>query len=172
MGCDIHLYIEYKLPSWEDDRWASLGGGNWHPGRDYSMFSIMANVRAYVKNGEGLTFFKPRGRPEGMGYLSSMDDRLYISKERPEDDGNTSPERAERWIKQNPELKCEDPRWVYHPDWHSHSHLTAEEFDQVMVEYVKRYTAEPGIGYKVIQSSLKTLVDNGYMARLVFWFDN
>ncbi len=171
MGCDIHPYIEYRLPSWNDDQWSSLARRA-SPGRDYSMFAIMADVRSYGENKEGDLFFTPRGMPKDGGYAANNDNRLFISEDDPEGEGNVSPSQAEHWIKNDPSLQCEDPRWVYHPDWHSHSHLTAGEFDKVIEEYVKRFDHQPGIGWKVLHSSLKTLVDNGYMARLVFWFDN
>ena len=50
MGCDIHLYIEYKSKKTEFDGydygWQSFGGRINH-GRNYAMFSLMANDRKY-----------------------------------------------------------------------------------------------------------------------------
>ena len=65
MGCDIHLYIEYKNKMVEFDGYKY----SWHdfgkcinPGRNYVLFALMAGVRNY---GNELPVIVPRrGMPE------------------------------------------------------------------------------------------------------------
>jgi len=55
MGCDIHLYIEYKSKKTEfdgyDSGWQSFGKSI-NPGRNYAMFGLMANVRNCYSDGK------------------------------------------------------------------------------------------------------------------------
>ena len=82
MGCDIHFYVEKKQPdgTWkahgafekEEDEsgWISQTSGRLYSGRNYNLFSILADVRngrgfAGIKTGEGFNpISEPRGVPE------------------------------------------------------------------------------------------------------------
>jgi hypothetical protein len=68
MGCDIHLYIEYKNKKVEFDGYKD----NWHdfgkcinPGRNYALFALMADVRNY--DGQLPVIVNPRGMPDDAG---------------------------------------------------------------------------------------------------------
>ena len=75
MGCDIHLYVERKVPG---IGWVSLEDPNEHynglTNRNYSIFAILANVR----NGRGFagivtgTGFNPISEPRGLGLEQYM----------------------------------------------------------------------------------------------------
>lgn len=80
MGCDIHFYVEKKQAdgTWkaqgtfekdeDESGWISQSSGCLYSGRNYNLFSILADVRngygfAGVKTGEG---FKPISEPRGV----------------------------------------------------------------------------------------------------------
>ena len=94
MGCDIHLYVERKVPA---IGWVSLGEPEALGGRNYNVFSVLANVR----NGYGFA-----GVPTGSGYKP-------ISEPRGLPDDVTE------------EVKAASDRWDC--DGHSHSWLTLRE---------------------------------------------
>ena len=81
MGCDIHLYIEYKSKKTEFDGynpgWQSYGN-RINPGRNYAMFALMADVRNYGDN-KLPVLVKRRGMPDDAGYTATDDSRIYIS---------------------------------------------------------------------------------------------
>jgi hypothetical protein len=198
MGCDIHLYIEYK--SKDAQKWNSFGG-RINPGRNYTLFTLMAGVRCYDTMME---YIKPRGMPENCGYYSTGDNQLYISETKTEECVLMSD--AQRWVdngsskfifNQNGQIT-----WVTHPDWHSHSWLTTTEFENVLKKYfeleaeyhkiriiehqkmvssldIKKdsWMYNPPLmnnepQYQVILASMKAFEDIGYDVRIVFWFDN
>jgi len=141
MGCDIHLYIEYKSKKTEfdgyDSGWQSFGKSI-NPGRNYAMFSLMADVRNY--DDEKLpVLVKRRGMPEDAGYTASNDNRIYISETKSED--YVSMETAKRWVESGSSKfinnKDGNPTWVTQPDWHSHSWLTTSEFESVINKYLE-----------------------------------
>lgn len=61
MGCDIHMMIEYSPYKRSDGEpsWSSFGG-DFNPGRDYTMFGYLAGVR-----GDGPPVVDLRGMPPG-----------------------------------------------------------------------------------------------------------
>jgi len=84
MGCDIHLYVEKRA---KNGKWVyasakkhrcntsfgeQYGYDYWYDGRNYSLFSILANVRngwgfAGVPTGEGfIPISEPRGLPSNV----------------------------------------------------------------------------------------------------------
>ena len=79
MGCDIHFYVETQNENGEwvsADRWTKDDDGEtyvafqdaFYPGRNYNLFSILADVRngigfAGVKTGDG---FEPISMPRGV----------------------------------------------------------------------------------------------------------
>lgn len=139
MGCDIHLYIEYKSKNVEFDgykhNWRSFGG-RINPGRNYAMFALMADVRNY--DGELTVLFEQRGMPADAAYYALSDSRLYISEH--QDEGNVTPNRAEEWVKSGSSVYINgnngEPTWVTNPDWHSHSWLNTSEFESVLNKYL------------------------------------
>lgn len=166
MGCDIHCYIEYKQAGREG--WSGFGG-RINPGRHYGIFAKMADVR----NDYGITpIAQPRGLPEDASYRANDDNRLYITKS--EGEGFCSPESAERWVKSGASkyVNSHDgkPAWVTHPDWHSHSWLTAQELENSLSD--PKVEADDAIEYRAVAAVLRFFENTGREARLVFWFDN
>lgn len=74
MGCDIHLYIEYRNKSTSEKRWSSFGG-RIRVERAYLFFGIIAKgVRSVPE------FSYPcKGMPEDAAHESSNDNLIYIS---------------------------------------------------------------------------------------------
>jgi hypothetical protein len=192
MGCDIHMYLEYTdketlekskegkkngngeliKPYWRDF------GGRINPGRNYWMFGFLSKgVRSDFSNG-----IPAKGLPpfDELAYQSRNDSTCYIT-ENPGDNGDSvTLETALKWaeggyrkIINNRDGK---PTWVEHPDWHSHTWLTTEEYKSAINKY-KKYCKKDGevdnpIEYMALLSAMKTFDKNGYVSRLVIWFDN
>jgi hypothetical protein len=208
MGCDIHLYIEYKAkkPAFDGyvPKWQSFGG-RINPGRNYAMFGLMADVRNHYSDGNLPVLVEPRGMPDDAAYYAKYDNQLYIC-ENPTEENDVNAEKAKRWVEQavSKYINGHDgkPTWVTNPDWHSHSWLTASEFESIINkyleleagwhkervdehnEYVKKENIQPDSwaydppsmndepSYQVVLASLKRFEELGYDARVVFWFDN
>lgn len=166
MGCDIHLYIEYRSKT-NGQHWQNLGG-RINPGRNYLMFGIMSKgVRV-----ESDFSYQPKGMPIDAGYCSENDNRLYITDEEGED--NATLENALQWEKTGSKITRNGegkPIWVEHPDWHSHSWLTTDEYREALKFYA---TCEdyPLSEYQVILAAMEKFEAMGSDARIVFWFDN
>jgi hypothetical protein len=205
MGCDIHLYIEYKSKKTEFDGynpgWQSYGN-RINPGRNYAIFSLMADVRNY--GDEKLpVLVKRRGMPDDAGYTATDDNRIYISDV--PSSRYVSMETAKSWVNSGSKFindKEGNPMWVTDPDAHSHSWLTTSEFESILNKYlelqsvwhkkrveehnkmVKEENIQPDSWayappssndepeYQVVLTILKRFEELGYDARIVFWFDN
>jgi hypothetical protein len=72
MGCDIHVYVEYRRPGQAD--WAGFGD-RVNPGRDYAVFGCLAGVR----RGQPAGLVPPRGIPDDLGWSCHGDWYLYIT---------------------------------------------------------------------------------------------
>jgi hypothetical protein len=137
MGCDIHCYVEYRNRS-ENKNWQDFGG-RINPGRNYLMFSIMAGVRSW--GDDDCVLFKPKGLPDDLGYASEHDNFLYITDTKCVcgESKSVTMETAERWVKSGCSVYKNNhegkPTWVSHPDWHSHSWLSLEEYKQILSKY-------------------------------------
>lgn len=140
MGCDIHMYIEYRnkmvldngqMPTWQNF------GGRINPGRNYALFALLAGVRNY--NNLPVAF-PVRGMPDDAGYASRTDNQIYISEEKFDGEHSVTMERAKGWVESNSSKfinnKNGEPTWVTNPDWHSHSWLTTTEFESVFNSYI------------------------------------
>ena len=192
MGCDIHVYLEYTnkeelekyqrgekrdihgnpvKPYWRDF------GGRINPGRNYWMFGFLSKgVRSNFSDGlpaKGLPEFNERG------YHSRNDSVCYISDKESSDGESVTLETAMKWAEYGSKLYNNSngqPQWVDHPDWHSHTWLTTEEYERAINTY-KEYCKSAGeidnpIEYVALLSAMKTFDENGYVARLIVWFDN
>ena len=144
MGCDIHLYIEYKNKKVAFDGYKD----NWHsfgqrinPGRNYAMFALMANVRNHYSDGKLPVLVEPRGIPDDAEYYSSGDDRIYISEEKYDGEHSVTMERAKSWVESGSSKFINnqkgEPTWVTDPDNHSHSWLTTSEFETIINQYLE-----------------------------------
>lgn len=169
MGCDIHMYVEYKR---KDSDYFSDFGGRINPGRNYWMFGILAGVRSDANN-----LFPPKGIPDDLAYASRNDYLEYISENANDDNDFVTLETAQKYetygkkIINNREGK---PTWVEHPDWHTPTWLTVDEYEKCMEEYNANDTAikyrEPE--YEAVLAAMKKLSEFGGEVRIVFWFDN
>jgi hypothetical protein len=145
MGCDIHLYIEYKSKKIETDgykeQWQSFGQ-RMNVGRNYAMFALMAGVRNY--GNELPVIVERRGFPEDAAYYSSGDNRIYISEEKYEGEHSVTMERAKGWVESGSSKFINnqkgEPMWVTDPDNHSHSWLTTSEFETIINKYLELET--------------------------------
>lgn len=171
MGCDIHMYIEYRDKK-SDNSFISFGG-NISPGRNYLMFGYLAKgTRSDLDKG-----FEPKGLPsrDELGYNSKDDAYLYITKDGKDED-ETTLENALKWEKYGNKIIYQNDKsvWVEHPDWHTHSWLSLEEYKQALENYKNHPSA---IGYKepkydAVLAAMQSLNDSGHEVRIVFWFVN
>jgi len=192
MGCDVHMYVEYtdkkrleetrkkkaEGDTTKNEYWSTFGGCI-NPGRNYAMFGMLSQgVRSDFPNG-----MVPKGKlsHDDMGYHAADDAYMYIVDEgcKP-GDNEVSLEQAQEWASGGwPETiiyRNGVPKYVSHPDWHSHSWLTTEEYEKVLENY-KALSEDVSWGepieYKALLGAMKTLESTGqYVARIVFWFDN
>jgi len=179
MGCDIHMNVQYQnkkeakeaKKQGRDPYWWDYGGG-FNPGRNYTMFGILAGVRDYP-NDESKGF-DPRGIPDfGIGYGARHDLYLYITKEPIPGEGCCTLEQAQRWGRRIVNNDKGEPWYTEHPDWHSHTWLTIKELAQAYRWYKKATGYEPCLEYRVLLKVMKALEDNGEnKVVVVFWFDN
>ena len=126
MGCDIHMYVEY-CNDLEKPYWLSIG--KVHPGRNYSMFEAMAGVRGNLPG-----IVQPKGLPKDLAYDAENDFYLRVNDKYEEQEGYCSSENADRWVKNGSSIdkfygQNGEYRKVTHPDWHTPSWLTAQEYD-------------------------------------------
>lgn len=171
MGCDIHLYVEYRAkdraasPDPFMRRFSSFGS-RINPGRIYEVFAAIAGVRA---GREDQIKHQPRGLPTDIGFYSGADATLYITEK---GDGyrECKLSDAEKWVAQGSSAWVEQGKRVTHPYWHSHSWLTFEEFRDAIHPIVCVKYKEPE--YRALLAAMKQLHDDGYEVRVVFWFDN
>ena len=168
MGCDIHLYVEYKNK--KETNYRNFGG-RINPGRNYYIFGLLAKgVRSDLPEGIELKGLPDR---ETMSYMSRGENEMFIHEDGGE--GFVTPETAERWVKSGSSKYIgKDKNRITHPEWHSHSWLTTEEYEKQLNVFLNhpdaKLYAEPE--YEAVLAILKSFESGGYDARIVFWFDN
>lgn len=167
------MYIEYGSkakdtnPEW---KWQSFSP-RLNAGRNYLMFGILCKgVRTNP------TFsFEGKGLPENLGLYARVDSRLFISDSSPDEEGHCSMEEAERYSRVGHKIIEQQgkPTWVEHPDWHSHTWLTLEEFEAALNFYNENAQPKWELPeYEAILAAMKRFDEMGYDTRLIFWFDN
>lgn len=165
MGCDIHCYIEYS--EYKGSWWGF--GGRINPGRDYDIFARLAGVRNY--GDEIKTPIPPRGVPADMSYEAMGDYALLLSDDgEPDMEGHVHKSTAKLWYGNNPEkylIRNRMPYAVVHPDWHSHSWMTLDEFESTIKEYL-----DGNAIYLAMIAAMRAMESNGVKTRIIFWFDN
>jgi len=185
MGCDIHMYVEYTnkerkkeiLEEGKPPYWSNFGD-RFNPGRNYTMFAVLAGVRGHYKDS-----FEPKGKipMDEMGWASRDDAYIYISKEPIEGEYSVNEEKALQWGKRGYEVirRNGKPTWVENPDLHSHSWMSPEELERAFEIYKvhasEEWDQEMGVplAYEALLSAMKVLEGGGENeVRIVFWFDN
>ena len=178
------MFIHYKDKESTSDWWRDFGG-NINPGRDYTMFGVLAGVRNHGM-AEALS---PKGLPDHS--LSwSANDAYYIPifvKENENDPDHRyndsgyeiSLEQAKKFEKYGCKIIEINgkPIKIVNPDWHSVSWLTTKELSTAYKKYNSISKKEGGWGkvsspYKAILHVMRTLEDGGNDVEVVFWFDN
>lgn len=171
MGADIHMFMEFaEAPENESDPYWRSFGDRFNPGRNYALFGLLAGVR-----GTRLPLIPPRGMPKDSGFYSTWANKIYIS-DIADLDGFCTSEKALEYERYGSEIQRDESGkliWVTNPDWHSHSWLSADEFEGVLEAYRQEVGLHAGLQYMAVLAALRTLEDGGAnLARIVFWFDN
>ena len=190
MGADIHMYVEYrdkKVAKERDARgekpyWVTYVGGV-NPGRNYTMFAILAGVRGQYEES-----FQPKGKlpREMMSWGASSDAFMHIYPKKHEDkewEGFVTLEKATEWAQWGNKIIFDEngkPSLVEHPDWHSHSWMSIKELKKAYKIYAKKASKEwgekinkPPVEWRALLASMEELEDDGENeVRVVFWFDN
>lgn len=161
MGCDIHVYIESK--PYPDGRWWGFGG-RLNPGRDYHVFGALAGVRC-----RDIEHIPPRGLPDDCAHQTWDDNHLRIAKREHDDELVAEPDRAAEWVAQGASVEVQHYgcKYVTHPDWHSHTWLTLEEWRAALAR-----APDHDLEYDAVTAVLETLSRHRRPVRVVFWFDN
>lgn len=181
MGADIHMYIEHREPG--RDHWFSFGE-RINPGRDYGLFGYIAGVRHEVEPVVPL-----RGYPADAGYSAQHDNHLLINDEYGKDgDGWCTEEQARNWVKSGCSKRIPAKRdeknqpmgadKVTHPDWHSHTWLTADELERAInaiesdAQRMKWPNSKVDVEYHGVIGAMRAMEAKGREVRAVIWFDN
>jgi hypothetical protein len=172
MGCDIHMYLEFKDPN---PQWVPTGSPwrGWprvNPGRDYELFGYLAGVRSSAD-----PVVEPRGIPDDIAWETANDWFLRINDEyaaRDDMSGYCTLAKAQEWSAYGHKIINDDqgnPYRVEHPDWHTPTWLTLDEYTQALA----KIKPEPyQMGYWALLGAMKELAWYHMDTRLVFWFDN
>ena len=166
------MYVDHspKGRRGEEGRYWQSFGGRINPGRNYNIFGMIAGVRS---NDEPM--FPVRGEPENMSFLAAWDAYLYVT-DGDEGEGSCTRKNAESWITAGYATGVYDTSGkltkVSHPDWHSQTWLTSEEFGQLLDSARKKHVGF-GIQWDALRAAMKALEDGGDNdVRVVIWFDN
>ncbi len=169
MGCDVHLFVEFRCQA---GHFTSLTADEFSLPRDYGIFGALAGVRM-----EALPHIPPRGFPEdGSGYAheayflrvcEDSDDRHGF-------DGlwfTMLPKDAEDCIKRGVSQRktWHGSELISAPDAHHASWLTAAEYRDALAVAVTA-SGEPSQEYLAVAAALHVLERED--SRVVFWFDN
>jgi len=180
----------------KNERWEGHKTWIW---RSYGLFTALAGVRCYNSEIES---FKPRGVPENISLDTLRDYTLYITEEPFDEESCCTRESAERYIKSGSTYWDDRKTRVTHPDWHTPSWLSLNEFKvaysrfrlyyrQPVLPDLEKFKGNPD-GLKkeleltkdktepispipeveAIIAYLEVMIKHGYKSRVVFWFDN
>ena len=177
MGCDIHMYVQYQnkesakqnKKEGRDPYWWGFGG-QLNPGRNYTMFGILAGVRDDPMDEEKM--FYPKGLPEfELSYAAK--DGLYLYVGDDNEEHTCTLEQAQRWGRRIINDSDGKPWMTEHPDWHSHTWLTTKELAQAYRWYKQVSGYAPCLEFRVLLKMMKELENKGENeVVVVFWFDN
>lgn len=167
MGCDIHLFVEYRNPTWSAGYWKSLGS-EFRLGRHYGIFSSLAGVRNY--GDEIKPIAEPRGVPETIS-TAAREGYLYYVTDEPFEDRCVTPEKAKRWVESGASKQW-DGKYITGPDWHTPSWLNPAEYEAAINFKIEGKEIRDTEDYQAVLAAMKSLQMSGFEVRTVFWFDN
>ena len=166
MGCDIHVYLEYKnrdQSGWNKD-WNTLAFDGLFIQRDYTLFALMANVRNY----DNITpVSEQKGIPSDINWATKNRYYLHIDSKHLD--------LAKKWVNsgQSTILDAEGGRevregdFISSPDWHNASYMDIKE-----VRAVNKRLPHGNASFKAVIGAMGALERAGYESRIVFFFDN
>lgn len=171
MGCDIHVYVEYKdkspdafLAGWRN--W----GGKFYVGRDYHLFARLNGVRSYDGDTKVVT---TSALPQDLDWVIESEYYCYvvedadIDKQRDREYHYVAKSSADRWVANgSSKVHPTNPNLITNPDWHSAGCINLEQWKKLLRKQ------EAGARWHVITAMCNELEKRGYETRIVFWFDN
>lgn len=168
MGCDIHLFVQYKSNSSHD--WGDVSRGEFRLGQDYLLFGCLCQgVRVDVDGA-----IPGRGIPEDIPITASgaVFNNFYWPLH---DDGEGEYVGSYSWAKLGShEVRIiKGSEWVINPDYHHFSWITSTELLAAIQLY--RQMSPNKLGDVLISSILEMMWRielAGYQTRIVFAFDN
>lgn len=166
MGCDIHVFLEYKSTKYPNDRWDSF---TWHPinpGRNYELFTKLSGVRGVPKEDPVAT----RGWTKQISWAADVWNTKRINKPGGAlDPERISPDLAEIWVNSGSSQYIYDEDGnimaVTHPDWHSHGHCDLKTLQKAL----KRNSS---VIWQALIAAAKSFEKGGYEVRFLFAYDN
>lgn len=173
MGCDIHLFVEYRKDTYQENYWRSFGG-EFRLERHYGVFSSLAGVRNY---GDVIKpVVEPRGIPRNAGY-SCLDEYRYYITDNITEANECNLEKAEQWVNSGiSEWWDERKTFVTDPDAHSGSWLSLQELKEALAITWKEDGETKSFrdieDYNAVIAAMECLESQGMTTRVVFWFDN
>lgn len=167
MGCDIHIFTEYRNTapdSWRKD-WTTLGYHFVNPGRNYDLFNKLSGVRGGNEN----PIANP-GWPADVSWAANSANQVYIREDEAGfREGTVDPETAKRWVDSHLSRYVQDKEGkniaVTHPDWHSHGHCSIEQMSKAL-----RKNSSPE--YRAMLAAARSLEKDGMEVRFLFFYDN
>lgn len=124
MGCDIHVYAEYRYPNWQgQESYCWMLGDKIQVERDYYLFALIANVRTYADN---VAIYPERGIPQDIS-LGTLVEFTSPATQQEFDEA----EIKNRW-------QLGDYLRVRSWDWHSATWLTSAEMREVLRVHQER----------------------------------
>lgn len=166
MGCDIHIFLEYKSKdpnSWRQE-WTTLNYHSINPGRNYSFFTKLSGVR-----GDCSVPLAHMGWPETVSWAAQSENEIYLS-----DRKDIPQETLDRWVtdhgckyryhKDDVDKKG-PPVAITHPDWHSHGWCNIETMSKAL-----RKNSSPE--YRAMLAAARSLEKDNMEVRFLFFYDN
>lgn len=184
MGCDIHgPFLETCAIDDDKPRWWCQA--KFRFSRNYWLFALMANVRNYDNDKDGVfrgeMCYKPLGYPKDASWETNENYFVYINDEPDGVERSCTRKKAEEWVAHGCSFyKDEDKHYVSDPDAHSATWLTTLELEDVYQRY-KTVLEESGEdeserrikSVEALLAAMKSLESNPTVkCRIVFWFDN
>ena len=167
MGCDIHMYIEYKdkdVCFWENF------GEKVYPGRWYNIFAKLCGVRMDA-DWDFEPVSKPKGFPIDAAEITINDNYMRVSDS--PNRNECSRNNAEHYVEVgDSQYRDEKKQMVSNPDWHSHSWASTEELRSVLESPELNLKKRNACVWFATLDAMKSLEASGKDVRIVFWFDN